>query len=372
MYVDLWGWFDKSALEAYTSDNEQAQRLPQLYYQGERYLNLSRFDEAQKHFSDGLQLARQLNRPCWALFFEYWISEVYIFYKGDFTIGLDLAVKATARAYQEQYKGCPVRARVILTLIYTYFFLDPFGYDGKIREMLHYLKHDVVMDDDTDMRVQSCYAEMALIREDYDKCEEETLLYQDMVAENAFRLTDAYHLLSKIAYARGDIKQAFDYAFLQEQYAHQSQRQSMYGTALAWQAVFAQRTGQTERAENLMQRVDAHYRSHQDLARFGAYYSALCDYHEQRGDINRAIALRQEHLANTGGRPHSKTMAHIHYCRLLGRTGRDLSDALVAARATFVDLLKPDFYEAKLQRIEAGDYYAHAWQRPDSQTDSTG
>jgi hypothetical protein len=54
---------------------------------------------------------------------------------------------------------------------------------------------------------------------------------------------------------------------------------------------------------------------------------------------------------------------YIEICRLLGRMGQALDEALQQARASTKDCLKPDVYLERLKRIEDGDYYQFEWQR---------
>jgi hypothetical protein len=55
--------------------------------------------------------------------------------------------------------------------------------------------------------------------------------------------------------------------------------------------------------------------------------------------------------------------AHLQYCRLLGRMGKPLDEAIKAAESVCERLKKPDFYRQRLTQIQNGEYYEFDWQK---------
>ena len=57
-------------------------------------------------------------------------------------------------------------------------------------------------------------------------------------------------------------------------------------------------------------------------------------------------------------------IAYRQVLRQLGRMGRDFSQELQAAQAIARTSRKPEIYLERLERIEKGDFYEFAWQKP--------
>lgn len=368
MHADLWGWFNRYVASAAISGNPLKLRMPQVYDQGWEALRAEEGQRALALFQEGLEIARKLQEPCWELFFEYWCAETHIFYLTDYVTGLDRAVKVAAKAHKTAYLPCPVRARVYYTLLYVYFLMDAVGYEDKIREMVDFMTKEIPLDADTEQRIQYIRAGLAFSLEQYDVCEQETQRYLNMTLFNAHRQSGGYNMLRRLAYARGQIKLAFDYAYEYERRARQARLQNSVAHALLSQAAYAQRLGQAERAQRLMEQGTAHHAQY-GLQRMTSYYNHLCEYYELGGEMDTALALRDEQVANLHTIQSHDYVAYtwLQVVRLQARAGRDFTDALQSAYEAARNLLKPQSYLEKIQRIEAGDYYEYDWQKPASQ-----
>jgi len=364
MHADLWGWFNRYTTQAFMEGNPLKQRLALVYDQGWEALRAEESERALALFQEGLDIARRLREPCWELFFEYWSAETYIFYLTDYKTGLDRAVKMAARAHKDAYLPCPVRARVYYTLLYTYFLMDALGYEDKIREMLDYMEREIPLDTDTQQRMQYIRAGMAFALEDYDACEREIQQYMDMCVGNTHRESGGYNMLRRIAYARGDVRLAFDYAYQFEHRSRRARLQNSVSHALICQGTYAQFLGQTERAAKLIEQGKAHHARY-GLKRMSTYFDHLCQYHELLEEPEEALRLREEQLAEMREIDSVDyiTYVHLQHCRLRGRMGLDLTDALQAAYEAAGKLLKPQQYLDKLKRVESGDYTQYEWEK---------
>ncbi len=364
MQADLWGWFNRYAAQAHIEGNPLKQRLVVVYDQGWEALRAEESERALALFNEGAELARRLQEPCWELFFDYWAAETYIFYLTDYKNGLDRAVKTAARAHKDAYLPCPVRARVYYTLVYAYFLIDSLGYEDKIREMLAYMQREIPLDTDTLQRMQYIKAGLAFALEDYDTCEQEIQVYMDMSIGNDHRESGGYNMLRRIAYARGDIKLAFSFAFQFEQRSRYSRLQNSVSHSLLCQGAYAQMLGQPERAAQLIAQGKAHHERY-GLKRMSTYFDHLCLYHELLEEHEESLRLRKEQLAEATEIDSIDYLSYVHlqYLRLRGRMGLELTEALQAARACTDKLLKPQQFLDKLKRIEDGDYRQYDWEK---------
>jgi tetratricopeptide (TPR) repeat protein len=364
MRSDLWGWFNRYAAEAFLEGHPLKQKMPHLYDLGWEALRAEKPEEALGHFEEGLRIAYLLNDPCWDLYFDYWATETHIFYQNNYKIGLDRAVKVAARAHQERYQACPIRARVYYSLMYVYYAMDAIGYEDKIREMVDFMEREIPLDDDTYQRIQYTRASLAFALDDYDEAENLIQHYLDITLGNPHRQAGGFNMLRQISYARGKIVTAFDYGYQSELFAKVARLQTSVASALLWQAVSAIRLGQKERAALLHQSGKAHHERYQ-LKPLPGYYNSVCEYLELSGDTEQALNLRELEIKSISevGSVDYTAEAHLQYARLLGRMGRDVKEALAQAYEAAAALQRPQRYVDKLKKLEAGDFYEYEWQK---------
>lgn len=363
MFVDFWRWCQDYDLQAWREGHPQKKQLLPLMRQAERLKDNARFDEALQILETGLVLAQKLHEPCWEMLFESLIAETHIYYRADKQAGLDRLVRAATRSYQEAYQQCLMRARVLCNLAAVYFDRDFFGYEDQIREMLDVIANDVPLDEDTYLRMKQLKADFLLEHEQYDAAYEAIQALMPEVEGRPFRERTAYYVLHRIAFAKGDIPLALDYAKATENYAIQCYAPRRVAEAILWIAAY-ERHLHLPTAWHSLQRGLGQFQQY-DLPRADDYYNALCDYYEQDGHRDKALQLREEQVAVASkiGSASYVVEAHLEHCRLLGRMGRPLDGALENARNSTADLLKPDVYLDRLKRIENGDYFQFDWQR---------
>ncbi|MCL4396210.1 MAG: hypothetical protein M1482_15645 [Chloroflexi bacterium] len=137
--------------------------------------------------------------------------------------------------------------------------------------------------------------------------------------------------------------------------ARKSKQQRVLIESLCWQALFARKMGDEDKAKRLYRVATA------SAARLGrkfsyAYYDSLCEYHELGEEPEHALRLRDQQLEQNvrGGSAHWECECRLKRCQLLARMGRPLDDELAQAREAARKLLDPAQFLAKLERIEKG------------------
>jgi hypothetical protein len=358
MYVDLWSWFHENP-------NPPYQELRNLSYLGWRYMRSAQSELAYQTFMDGYEKAKKLKLPCWELYFEYWACEVLIYNTVDRVKALDHTVRLAARAHHEQYRDCRVLGRIYFILADIYAEIDVYGYEDKIREALDGLEADVPMDLDTHLRVMHVRAYFDFAFERYDAAEKRVQEYIPMALSeyNSHRQHDAYELLRRIETIRGNFHLALSFSKQAEDHAEQMGFPNAVAEERVWQGLFMQLMGKDQDAILLYQAGTRHFEQHK-LEPWLAWYDALCTYLECKRESEQALKLRYKQLEGVNARTSIFTegQAHLQLCRLLGRMGAPLTEALKNAKAVAARMRKPDFYLKKLQTVESGVYDEFDWQ----------
>jgi hypothetical protein len=171
-------------------------------------------------------------------------------------------------------------------------------------------------------------------------------------------------MLRRIAYAKGDIQTALDYSLQTDKYADRTQSQGILASQKLWQAVYHKRLGNDAIARIChLNGIDLH--EHYNLPRLPGFYDAVCEYVELNGESERALTLRLAQL-NDVEEHHSlynECTSHLDYCRLLGRLGKPLDEALEAARTLTQRMTQPDLYLRRIKKITDGHYHDFDWQK---------
>lgn len=364
MYVDLWGWFWNEELKAHRNQDRITLRLIELARNGWAYRRSAQSQMMLQCFEDGASLAMQQGNPCWELFFTYWACSTLFYHVDDIQAALEGTIKLIARAHQEQYNSCPIRSRIYFLLADIYYEMDVFGYEDEIKGALDYLEEHIPMDEDTYFRVQHRRADIHFLYERYDEAFEGVTVYMARATHNEFRMRSAHQMLRAIAYARGELAIAHDHALHAEQFARAIQSHVDVAVALLWQSALSKRQGNDALAQQSYLQGVHIFLQHQ-LPHWPDYYNAVCDYLEICGETEKALRLRQEQLAEYQdyGSPFYLAWGHLQYCRLLGRSGKDMKTALDTATQLAAVMRKPALYLGKLEKIKAGDYFEYDWQR---------
>lgn len=363
MYVDLWGWFWQEEVRAFQENDETVKRIVELARQGWVYRRSAHSNLMLASFEEAAELARKQQNPCWEFFCTYWACSTLFYHVDDIHGALDRTVKLIARSHLQEVTHCPIRARVYFLLADIYYEIDVFGYEDKIRESLDFLENNIPMDEDTYLRLQHRYADLAYLHEDYEDAFERVTRYMAESQENEFRMRSAHQLLRAIAFARGDIVTAHEHCLHAENFAQNIQSHVDIAIAMLWQATFAKRGGNDVLATVKYLQGTHLFASH-DLPHWPDYYNALCDYLELSGNFDEAKTQRERQIEeyNDYGSVFYLSLAHLQKCRLLGRCNEDMAESLKEAHHLSEKMLKPEKYLAKLQIIEDGDYYEYDWQ----------
>lgn len=364
MYVDLWGWFWDEERKAHRKQDKITLRLVELARYGWAYRRSAQSQMMLQCFEDGAELAIKQSNPCWEIFFTYWSCSTLFYHVDDIQGALERTVKLTSRAHQDQYSTCPIRSRIYFLLADIYYEMDVFGYEDEIKESLDYLEKNIPMDEDTYFRVQHRRADIHFLYERYDESFKGVTAYMAKAQHNDFRMRSAHQLLRAIAFARGELLIAHDHALQAEHYARMIDSHVDVGVSLLWQAALSKRRGNETLAHQTYLQGVGVFTQHQ-LPHWPDYYNALCDYLELSGEVDKAITQRQQQIEEYReyGSLFYLAWGHLQYCRLLGRTGKDVSEALDSAYKLSEKMRKPANYIGKLERIKAGDYFQHDWQR---------
>jgi hypothetical protein len=364
MYVSLWHWFNEYEDRAYLEQNADKQSLPQTAYKAWGYLRNVQPDLALVTFERGLKIAQKLNEPMWELFFGLWCCEILVYHKDDMKAAQDYTIRVVTRAHQPRYEPFPViRSQVFFVLSNLYFMIDPFGYAAEIRDLLDFTEEAVPMAQDTHLRILSIRSALEFEHQEYDKSRQSTLAYLSLAQGNLRRMAGAHERLAAIAYAEGDIPSALAHAEQHEQLSQREDDKDDVALSQLWQAVFLQHEGMETQARL------KHTQGARDFVRMGyvkraAYYDAVCAYLELTDKADEALQFRQTQLAEKQHSIVHIAKAHLQICRLLGRMGQPLTDALAEARKIIPDMRKPDWYKAELKAIEANEYHEYKWQKP--------
>lgn len=364
MYVDLWGWFQQYEMTAIAHGDIRRRRLVTLAREGWHYRELADADRAIISFEEGAAIAQDLHELCWVIFHKYWVAEMMFYLKHDYQGTLDYIIRVAAECRKDIYEDCPVRSRVFFVLVNIYYMIDFYGYEQQIINLMDYIEDEIAMDEDTHLRLLHMRAQVDFEHEDYESAENKT---QDMLNRslyNSFRQRSGFHLLRAIAYARGDIVLAYEYARIAEKHAHYIQIQRSIAEGKLWMAIYLKRMGDEQAAREQYFAALGHYEQYQ-LPKEVAFYDASSEYMELNGDYERALSYREallEQVMHTAS-IYNQVFAHWQYCRTLGRLGKPLDSALASAHAISKNMMNPTIYLQKLAEIEAGNYWEYDWQK---------
>ncbi len=353
---DLWGWIDNFYRDAIFNGDSQRMRLATMHYDAWKLFE-SDPDQALSILDEGMRLAEDLGELWWRIYYTYWRTEAFVFYIGDLNKGLDNAVRTAVEIRKPEYQGFPGTGRAYRVLLDSYVFRDPIGYEDKINETIHTMEHDIPLDLDTRCLLQARRSQMANILEQYDRAQEEALIYLNMCEHSAFRLMHAYEILCDLAYRCEDYYQAIGYAMEMDEQSRRCRKKS--GTVVSYEirATLARIRGNEGDALKFYRQKLAHEAS-LGTKRGSFSYDLMCRFHELAGDVDKAWALRERQFTEIEGKGffHAEVWVRILRCRLLGRMGKPVEEELSETYKSIENLLKPESFIKKIKRIESGDY----------------
>ncbi|MEP7289399.1 MAG: hypothetical protein ABI947_26925 [Chloroflexota bacterium] len=361
MYIDEWGWFNDFYRSACIAGDTERQQLVTIWNEAWHYIQPEP-DRTLALINQAHALATRLREPCFRLFYDYWRCEIFMFYKYDYAMALDLATRAVVEARKPEYAHCPFLARTYRILLDAHIYLDPVGYLDKAREIIAYLEAEVPMGMDTARLLQDRRRTLAFAQGDLDGAYQVALRFLEQSQNYDFYLAHAHSLLCALSYTLGKPEDALKHAQESEIYAQQSRRLRVSMTLYCWQALINQKLGNTNTARH-MYNTAAAQSTQIDPPLPSSYYTVLAEYHELCGDSATAADFSAQGLAHIVAQksPYFECEGRLERCRLLGRLNQPtLKDDIAAAHEAAKKLLKPDLYLSRLARVEQG-IYTDAW-----------
>jgi hypothetical protein len=312
-------------------------------------------DLAIVYLEQGRPLAEKLDDPCLLMRYDKWMGNVLLYYRGDYRKALDYLVRATVEARKPRYVRCNERNSVLRLLADAYLYQDPIGYADQIRQTNDMMERELNLHHDLWCLVQWARAYLELIRGDLDAALSESMVYMERCEQSYsdFRLADAHALLCEVYFYRGEVDEIRRYAESGEAYAQdRHDTQGWHLEMIAWQAYCAQHRADLVESRRL------HQKTLLILARMKAtpsipFYTALCHYHELRGELALALEWRDRQLnevVNTGS-PYVISEVRLERLKLKRQLGLDLAEELAATRTIAAQLIKPDYFYARLKQV---------------------
>jgi hypothetical protein len=354
-----WDWFYTYEFEARTRGERTKVRMAGVHREAYEL----REDDPQRAlalYEEGRRLARALDEPWWALFYDHWRATALLFFLRDFSRVLDLAVQATLEVRKPAYRNFPFRFSVQRNLVSAYLGIDPAGYAAVAEEALRFLESEISREGEDKYLLQGSKAELALEREEWESARRLCLESLGWAAAEDDRgmaehtSVFDYSMLCEVDWKLGDWQALAEHAAVGEELARRVGHSLELAEFLLWQALLARRAGDEERGRRLCRRAAARVgrlRMPPDVF----YHDALCAFHEQGGGVEAALRAREEELGllRDKGRFAYECRVHVHRCRLRARLGRLTEADLAAARTAAGKLRDPSPHLAELEDLTA-------------------
>jgi hypothetical protein len=351
-------WFAQFEEQARAQGDEERLRLVRFVYEADQHRETNP-DQMLALIDEGRSLARRLDEPWWALFYDDRRAGALMKYKGDAQTGLELAVRNALEARKAQYDCFPWRFRIYDHLVVGYLNTDPVGYANEIREAIAWLAQDVPLEGSPKYLLLA--RQRWLARELGQIDEAETLAQQalTLAACDPDQMTARSHAvfcyshLCEMAWLREDWETLEDLSSAGEELARQVGHQLELAELHMWQALLARRAGDETKARRQFRRATRR------IAQLGMppdhiYFDAICAYHRQGGETSLALQVRDQELALlvNKGRFAAEVRCRLERCRLLVQLERPLAEELSAARTAAGRLRRPGEPLALIEEIE--------------------
>jgi hypothetical protein len=354
--MSVWNWVLEFANQARDQgDEDRLQLLALLHEAGDA--RETEPDLALAHCIEGRALAERLGEPWWVLLFEHWRLQVLLHFKSDYSAILDLAVQSALEARKPIYARLPQRVCLHEDLIYCYVNTDPCAHADAIREALAFMEAETAPDQECRHCIQGCAATFALTTGNLDEADRAGRRALEMVEDDEPRsrphhAMTAHAKLCEVAARREDWEGLAEHAAEGARQGQEVSRPRLLAEMLLWQALLARRSGNEKRANDYLAQAT------RLVARLGAlpyeaYFDALCCFHEQGNEWDKAAATRSKELELLAGRGlwHRACRVHLARCRYLKKIGWLGEVHLKAARAAAGQLRDPAPWLAELERL---------------------
>jgi hypothetical protein len=356
--MTVWDWVEEFHRQALESGDADRARLPLYHYHAYRYRETDP-DHAMSLFEEGGRLARQLNEPWWALFYDDWRVTGMLFFQRDFRRVLDLAVQNTLEVRKPLYTQFPLRFSIQRNLVAAYIGIDPSAYVEPIQEALAHLEAEVPVEGGDKYLVLGSRREFGLELDWLDMAEEASRRSLELADADTDRHSATHHAtfsysgLCEVAWRRQDWRVLEEASAQGEEAAQKSDLQMELSEFILWQAVVARHKGDEERARRLYRRATGRV-SRLQMPPDRSFYDGLSGFHELGDEPAKALQARQAELKEIAGmgRFAYETRCRLRVCRLRAQLGEPLADDLAAARESARKLRHPEACLEELDRIE--------------------
>lgn len=351
-------WFAQFEAQARADQDEQRLRLVQLVYEADWHRETAP-DQMLRLLEEGCTLARLLDEPWWALFFEDRRAGALMKYKGDARAGLELAVRNALEARKPLYQGFPWRFRIHDHLIVGYLNSDPAGYADEIGQALDWLASYLPQEGSPKYLLLARRRWLASELGDFDQAERLALQALTMAAQDPDQLTARSHAvfcyshLAELSWARQDWEGLHERACLGEELAQETGHQLELAEFHMWQALLARRSGNEERAQRLWRR------STRRVAQLGMppdhiFFDAITAFHEQADEFHLALRARDHELTLLlgKGRFASEFRCRCFRLELRMKLGLSIDNDLAEAHLVAEKLRRPQQARTRLAELE--------------------
>lgn len=352
MARNMWDWFN----QGYYHPKPEVRQLPRLFHDA---WDKNEVDPHQCHslLINARTVADHINEPWWVLFFDYWRCILLWARLDDLHTAQKLGIQMTVDAKKPLYEQHPIVPRIYNQLVSIFTYIDPVGYEERIRELMSYLESEVEIDEDIEYLLLANRANLAFAMDDLDTATEWAFKSLDRVNHRAYYAASAYSKLALYSYIRKDYPIIIDYVEEGENRARQAGRKLIICEMLAWRALLAHiKDDRLSAARYYFLAIN--HREKIGTSPTFTYHDIMCDFLERDGRSEDALTLRDEQLNSLkpSGLVHEICECYLMRTRLLGRMGQLTEEALDEARAVSNALLKPERYHDKLAQIESGNY----------------
>ncbi len=134
--TDPYGWIYDFADQAHAEARFDKLQLIEILAQSESLSNENP-DERLALCEQGRALAASLDESWWVATFNYWKSEILLYYKHDPEAALSVAAKLVVELRKPEFGAFPLRTGAHLNFVASYSKIDPIGYAAQIRAALN-------------------------------------------------------------------------------------------------------------------------------------------------------------------------------------------------------------------------------------------
>ncbi len=273
----------------------------------------------------------------------------------DFSRALPVAMELMVRLNTTEGRTHSQYSAILIEVLYTYFEIDPFGFQEEIERGFAYLQEHIGKNRVDERFVLNYRRAHYLLN--IERLSDAYELAHQMLAIANERDNDwfsAWYLfhLCRICHKLDLVDEVEIHASLNvEQSLGKEQFRRTYADGLLWLAVALQSRGDERAAAESFHKG---MRQLQKLDRKDEMCAdAIAAYYELREDLRAAVAVRDREIADREkcGSLHDVCMANIERCRLLAKAGEVSKLDLDLARAAMNKMKCPNWYIERLEQI---------------------